>query len=67
MTEQCSKHVLQALPASNALYGRTDGRTNEERLSPTRYQETSVTRAPAYGISPIDEHRARQASKGATA
>ena len=49
MTEQCSEHDAQAMPASNALYGRTDGRTNEEQLSPTMDQETSVTRTPAYG------------------
>ena len=49
MTEQCSEHDAQAMPASNALYGRTDGRTNEEQLSPTRDQETFVTRGRAYG------------------
>ena len=36
-----------------AMHGRTDGRTNEEGLSPTRDNQTSVTRAPAYEISPI--------------
>lgn len=42
------------MPPSNALYVRTDERTNAEHCSPTMDQETFVTRGRAYGISPPD-------------
>ena len=53
MSEQCTEHMPDAYARRNALSictdGRTDGRTYGDDFSPTRDNNSSVTRTRAYG------------------
>ena len=56
MSEQCAEHMPDAYATSTALSICTDvtertERTDEESLSPTRDNNSSVTRTPAYRFS----------------